>query len=247
MKGGIAVRIAALLAALFILTGAASAQTFTRVARFKPGDSLTQVSESLEPEFYTAQGGYMPPGEYWVIKVVTAANQEYCIVVGPDPNLSSNARGHFRIRTSAYTGIQELSVFEGVAYFAGIQPYGGTQGGSGYSDGTIFMVLGQGSGADDVFIFLEALDEQQQLHDLDILDYFGATTSKSIDARNHYLQVRDDGNLGSSSQRSLFANLGLSVPIRKAKMAMVDIVDEAATKLHAIDSTMCPALRIPCR
>jgi hypothetical protein len=241
MKRGVACGVVALLSTLLAARGAA-AQTFTKIAISSPGQLLDTAGlpQVLDQPQYD-----VPVGQYWVIEVTKTGSPAYSVVVGPDPTGSSNLAAHFIIRACARDStIKELAVTEGIGYFAGTAPYGGTQGGSGYSEGSKFMVLGRSAGStDDVFIFLEKTDDKP-LRVYNIGDT--NATPVSISARNYYLLVPDTGDFSGRTPRSLFNGLGPTTTIRKAKSMTIDIVDEAAEKLHEIDTALCPALQVPC-
>ncbi len=201
MKGSVAIRFVVLLAALFLVQRTVTADTFQRIGESRAGAAFAGLGG--EPELPRQTVFETLPDQYWVIQVTKTGGGTYCILFGPDPSIPG-ARGRAIIRDCTYPlalGHQELAVIEGVSYYAGTQPYGGTQGGSGYSEGTKFIAFGRSGsgGGDDVFI-LEGLSSAYPLRVYPAGNPDPAK-SKPISTVGHYLEVPDNGYLvGKAAQ-----------------------------------------------
>lgn len=230
----------ALLAALCVADDAVAADTFTRIGKFRPGGTLVAEELVLLHDVRYTTG----VNQYWIIKVQgTRGPQafEYCIVFGPDPTTNDKKGTMIITDSTQYPANQELSVLSGAAYFAGTYPYGGTQGGSGTSDGTLFMTYGRngGSSLDDVFIYFN----DGTTHGIDVYKAGDSAQAKSKDITlvNHYLLVPDNGDMTNKSQQPL--NTGPQY-IQDAAFWMIVRAAEAKRLLHEADLT-CPGLDTP--
>lgn len=230
----------ALLAALFVADGAVLADTFTRIGKFRVGGPLIVQEVELTHDVQYTTG----IRQYWIIKVQgTRAAQafEYCIVFGPEPTKDDEG-GTMTIKDSVqYPANQELSVISGAAYYAGTYPYGGTQGGSGAGEGTIFMTYGRnrGSSLDDVFIYFN----DGTTGGIDVYKKGDPDPAKSRDITlvNHYLLVPDNGDMTNKSQQPL--NTGPQY-IQDAALWMISRAAEAKMLLDKAGLT-CPGLDTP--
>jgi hypothetical protein len=143
---------------------------------------------------------------YWIIHVNKGGpeNENYYILFGPDPTPLASAAGTGIIRDStADPQNQELAVVDGIAYIVGFhRPYGGSDGGSGVGEGTIFVVQGRpGLGEADRFVLLDKEGAQQGK--LTVYKHNDTSKKKDISDINEFINVPDDGEVTGATPTSV--------------------------------------------
>lgn len=185
-----------LLSALFVVPGKShGADIFNKIATFQRNDytSFATVSPAVPLQHYVEL--QTNPNQYWVVEVIRpTGGTRYCMVVGPDPTGPSSARGIMIIRDSTKYGPehQELAIITGIAYSASVtgqHPYGGTQGGSGASEGTLFMTYGQ-AGNDYFILFDQGSGAAEKLKIWPVGNSNNAD-STTLEPAGYFLEVPD--------------------------------------------------------
>jgi hypothetical protein len=200
---------------------AADQDEFTLVFVMTPTGERTDVGAVLEHNRPLSTGL-----NYWVIHVVPHGEgaEEYDILFGPDPSLTTNEAGAGEIRNSeADETHQELGLESGIAYYIGSQPYGGSNGGSGVGEGTIFVIQARPTDEDGRFIFLDT--EGTPNASLTVHSRAASPTPPTVvvDKVNKYVQVPDDGDLSGVTQK----NVRGKQSIRDMLWEVVKLVDLA--------------------
>lgn len=88
-----------------------------------------------------------------VFRVSRYPDKGYWVLVGPHPTGSSVAKFTIKTRNSGNAAL--ISIADGYGYVAGDVPYGGTDGGTATSDGSIFAIEATQGGVDNYF-FLDS-------------------------------------------------------------------------------------------
>ncbi|MHC5006900.1 MAG: hypothetical protein ACYTGF_06025 [Planctomycetota bacterium] len=147
---------------------------------------------------------------YWLIEVdpAPAGVENYLILFGPDPSQTGSTAGLGTIRNSTFaTARQELVVQDGIAYFWGPHPYGGTEGGSGVGEGTIFVIQGRPDedeeDKDDRFIYLDLHTDDAPLPKLTVYKMGDNTVKVELDTINTYVNIKDGGDMTGVTSKSL--------------------------------------------
>lgn len=123
---------------------------------------------------------------YLKIQVSRSDHTSFDILLGPDPDTGGAASGYVYGSPSL-----ELYVLQGVAYFAGTRPYGGTTGGAATSDGSIFVIQKRAAGVDR-FAFL---DKQAAATYLRVSNRLATPTVADITYVERYRDVTSSGNI----------------------------------------------------
>ena len=200
MKRGLFVA-AAIAAVLSVHTGALAAHE-----EFKLIGKMVKNPEDMKPGEIVPEDEVLYPGpyetkknEYWKIRV-TRGTDVYYIMFGPDPLAVADGDdpiGKGEIRTCAADPTHhEFAILDGVGYFGGTRPYGGSEGGSAIGEGSIFIVQGipddpPGNPQDDYFVYLdEGVGTYMTVHNKNVL-----LQSQAITEINEYSTVEDDGTI----------------------------------------------------
>ncbi|MHC4217200.1 MAG: hypothetical protein ACYSU7_01980 [Planctomycetota bacterium] len=219
-----ALRIGMALVAVSLFHGTATAANqdeFTLVFVMTPTGERTVVNAVLEHNRPLSTGQ-----NYWVIHVVPHGEnaEEYDILFGPDPQTTTNEAGAGIIRDSAAGDThQELGLESGIAYYIGSRPYGGSDGGSGVGEGTIFVIHARPIDEDGRFIFLDT--EGTATAKLTVHSRAPSPTPPSVvvDKVNKHVQVPDDGDLSAVNPKKVRGKQS----IRNLLWEVVKLVDLA--------------------
>jgi len=193
MSCGMRVRIGMAVVAVGFLQGVAAADdVFTLEFTMTPGPAWvkTEINAPLQ------HGRPLRTGlNWWIIHVDRGGPEEenYRIVFGPDPSPTTSTEGQGFIRDAVHdSDHQELVVQDGVAYFFGPRPYGGSDGGSGVGEGTIFVVQGRPGGDEDRFIYLDTHGGSPKLV---VHKHDDKNEKVEIPTVNRYVEVPDDDDV----------------------------------------------------
>ena len=169
---------------------------------------------------------------YWLIEVDPApvGVENYLILFGPDPSQTGATAGLGTIRDSIHTPArQELVVQDGVAYFFGPRPYGGTDGGSGVGEGTIFVIQGRpkddGDPRDDRFIYLDYHTDVTPLPKVIVYKFNDAGKQVELDDINTCVNIKDDGVMTGVAPKSLRPKTAIRNMLWDV-VVLVDLVEE---------------------
>ena len=155
-------------------------------------------------------------GDYWIIHVTRVVGEgespeDYYILFGPDPTPTTTSAGLGIIRPSTDNPAhQELAVSDGIAYIIGLglqRPYGGTDGGSGVGEGTIFIVQGRSGTATDRFIFLDT-HGASGAH-VRVFKKNVKAQERQILEINQYLEIPNTGNMSGITAQPLRNEIGI--------------------------------------
>ncbi len=232
---GVVIRVAALVAAMFLLQGVRAETVFETIATFQTGGDLVVPKD---PVLLGATTHATAEGEYWIIRVKRDGAIDYFIIFGPDPSTGGTGRAQIRVCYLPAGGGQEheLAVTDGIGYFAGTNPYGGTQGGSGYSEGSIFIVVGCPDASDqDSFIYLS----QTGINPLIVRRTFSATPDAMVPSIDGYLDVQHAPTGAIPNNPRWLIDKPASDRIRVMTAGTLDVVHEAIVKLKATAPDLC--------